>query len=114
MKAATYVSADNLQLLDQPKPVIKNPTDAIVRVLKTTICGTDLHILGGDVPACKEGTIFRSRRDPGSSKKSAMRLLTSRWATRSLSLVSQLVTPATTVNVVCLLTVKMVVGFWVT
>ena len=50
MKAATYVSAGNLQLLDQPKPVIKNPTDAIVRVLKTTICGTDLHILGGDVP----------------------------------------------------------------
>ena len=47
MKAATYVSAGNLQLLDQPKPVIKNPTDAIVRVLKTTICGTDLHILGG-------------------------------------------------------------------
>lgn len=58
MKAATYVSAGNLQLLDQPKPVIKNPTDAIVRVLKTTICGTDLHILGGDVPACKEGTIL--------------------------------------------------------
>ena len=58
MKAATYVSEGNLQLLDQPKPVIKNPTDAIVRVLKTTICGTDLHILGGDVPACKEGTIL--------------------------------------------------------
>ncbi len=48
MKAATYVSAGNLPLLDQPEPVIKNPTDAIVRVLKT-ICGTDL-ILGGDVP----------------------------------------------------------------
>ena len=58
MKAATYVSAGNLQLIDQPKPVIKNPTDAIVRILKTTICGTDLHILGGDVPACKEGTIL--------------------------------------------------------
>ncbi len=32
MKAATYVSAGNLQLIDQPKPVIKKPTDAIVRV----------------------------------------------------------------------------------
>ena len=53
MKAATYVSAGNLQLIDQPKPVIKKPTDAIVRLVKTTICGTDLHILGGDVPACK-------------------------------------------------------------
>ena len=58
MKAATYVSAGDLQLIDQPKPEIKNPTDAIVRILKTTICGTDLHILGGDVPACKEGTIL--------------------------------------------------------
>ena len=58
MKAATYVSAGNLQLIDQPKPVIKKPTDAIVRLVKTTICGTDLHILGGDVPACKEGTIL--------------------------------------------------------
>ena len=33
MKAATYVSAGNLQLLDKSKPVIKNPTDSIVRVL---------------------------------------------------------------------------------
>ena len=34
MKAATYVSAGNLQLLDQPKPVIKNPTDAITHHFK--------------------------------------------------------------------------------
>ena len=39
MKAATYVSAGNLQLLDQPKPVIKNPTDAIVRVLRQPSVG---------------------------------------------------------------------------
>ena len=75
MKAATYVSAGNLQLIDQPKPVIKKPTDAIVRLVKTTICGTDLHILGGDVPACKEGTIMK---ELGLSKKSAMRLRTLR------------------------------------
>lgn len=58
MKAATYVSAGNLQLIDQPKPAFKKPTDAIASLVKTTICGTDLHILGGDVPACKEGTIL--------------------------------------------------------
>ena len=58
MKAATYVSAGNLQLIDQPKPVIKKPTDAIVRLVKTTICGTDLHIIKGDVPACQSGTIL--------------------------------------------------------
>lgn len=58
MKAATYLSTGNLQLIDKPKPVIIKPTDAIVQLVKTTICGTDLHILGGDVPACKEGTIL--------------------------------------------------------
>ena len=113
MKAATYVSAGNLQLLDQPKPVIKNPTDAIVRVLKTTICGTDLHILGGDVPACKEGTIL-GHEGIGIVEEVGDAVNNFKVGDRSSSLVSQLVIPATTVNVVCLLTVKMVVGFWVT
>ncbi|TWT10349.1 zinc-dependent alcohol dehydrogenase family protein [Streptococcus sp. sy004] len=58
MKAATYVNKGQLELVEQPKPTIVNPTDAIVRIVKTTICGTDLHILGGDVPACKPGTIL--------------------------------------------------------
>ena len=44
MKAATYVSAGNLQLLDQPKPVIKNPTDAIVRVCNCWIKLTTHHL----------------------------------------------------------------------
>ncbi len=43
-------------LRDKPKPVIVEPTDAIVRITKTTICGTDLHILKGDVPSCHPGT----------------------------------------------------------
>ncbi len=33
------------------------PGDAIVRIVKTTICGTDLHILKGDVPTCAPGRI---------------------------------------------------------
>ena len=56
MKAATYVSAGELHLTDKEKPKIVQATDAVVRLVKTTICGTDLHILGGDVPACKPGT----------------------------------------------------------
>lgn len=56
MKAATYVSAGELKLTDKERPHVIKPTDAVVRMLKTTICGTDLHILGGDVPACKPGT----------------------------------------------------------
>jgi len=38
--------------------VIQNPTDAIVRVVKTAICGTDLHILKGDVPTRKPGRVL--------------------------------------------------------
>jgi alcohol dehydrogenase len=41
-----------------PKPVIIDDTDAIVRVDAVTICGTDLHILKGDVPTVEEGRIL--------------------------------------------------------
>lgn len=41
-----------------PVPVLQAPTDAIVRIVKTTICGTDLHILKGDVPAVEKGRIL--------------------------------------------------------
>ena len=39
-------------------PQIAAPTDAIVKIVKTTICGTDLHILKGDVPTCAPGRIL--------------------------------------------------------
>src|SRR5919109_1089122 len=41
-----------------PDPAIADPTDAIVRIDTATICGTDLHILKGDVPQVKAGTIL--------------------------------------------------------
>ncbi|MFE0514338.1 zinc-dependent alcohol dehydrogenase family protein [Streptomyces sp. NPDC058964] len=41
-----------------PDPAIKEPTDAIVRVDAVTICGTDLHILKGDVPEVRPGTVL--------------------------------------------------------
>ncbi len=58
MKALTYLGPGKIDLQDHPKPEITSPTDAIVKVLKTTICGTDLHILKGDVPTCKPGRIL--------------------------------------------------------
>lgn len=58
MKAATYIEKGKIQLVEQPKPTIQKPTDAIVRLVQTTICGTDLHILGGDVPETTPGTIL--------------------------------------------------------
>lgn len=39
-------------------PKVENSTDAVVKITKTTICGTDLHILSGDVPAVTEGRIL--------------------------------------------------------
>jgi alcohol dehydrogenase len=41
-----------------PDPDVMEPTDAVVRVDTVTICGTDLHILKGDVPAVKPGTVL--------------------------------------------------------
>ncbi|MEU2266709.1 zinc-dependent alcohol dehydrogenase family protein [Streptomyces olindensis] len=43
---------------DVPDPGVKDPTDAIVRVDAVTICGTDLHILKGDVPEVASGTVL--------------------------------------------------------
>jgi alcohol dehydrogenase len=58
MKALVYAAQNKMLLEDRPKPVITAPTDAIVKVTRTTICGTDLHILKGDVPTCAPGRIL--------------------------------------------------------
>ena len=47
MKALVYHGQGKRALEDKPKPVIKAPTDAVVKITKTTICGTDLHIMKG-------------------------------------------------------------------
>jgi alcohol dehydrogenase len=58
MKALVYRGPGKKEWTDKPMPTIQAPTDAIVRITKTTICGTDLHILKGDVPAVVEGRIL--------------------------------------------------------
>src|SRR5271154_5892564 len=58
MKAFVYRGPGKKALEDRPKPEITAPTDAIVKIVKTTICGTDLHILKGDVPTCQPGRIL--------------------------------------------------------
>jgi alcohol dehydrogenase len=58
MKALVFHGPNNLALEDKPKPAIIQATDAIVRITMTTICGTDLHILKGDVPAVTDGRIL--------------------------------------------------------
>lgn len=58
MKALVYHGPGEKAWEDVDEPTIQDDTDAIVRVDATTICGTDLHILKGDVPAVTDGRIL--------------------------------------------------------
>lgn len=58
MKALVYRGPGQKAVEDRPKPKIEAPGDAVVKIIKTTICGTDLHILKGDVLTCKPGRIL--------------------------------------------------------
>ncbi len=58
MKALVYHGPGAKSWEEVPRPELQADTDAIVRVDTTTICGTDLHILKGDVPWMADGRIF--------------------------------------------------------
>ncbi|WP_213981593.1 zinc-dependent alcohol dehydrogenase family protein [Sphingomonas sp. dw_22] len=58
MKALVYGGPGIKTLEDRPKPELQAPSDAVVRITHTTICGTDLHILKGDVATCAPGRIL--------------------------------------------------------
>jgi alcohol dehydrogenase len=58
MKAVRYYGPGDRRLEEVPDPRIQDATDVIVRVRTTTICGTDLHILKGDVPEVRPGTVL--------------------------------------------------------
>src|ERR1035438_7848946 len=58
MKALVYHGPGKLVLEERQMPVIMTTTDAMVKITKTTICGTDLHILKGDVPTVTDGRIL--------------------------------------------------------
>jgi alcohol dehydrogenase len=58
MKALLYQGPGKKTWTDAPSPALLHPTDAVVRVSRTTICGSDLHILKGDVPEVTVGRIL--------------------------------------------------------
>lgn len=58
MKALVYTGPNTVSLQDRPKPTLSAPTDAIVQLKYSTICGTDLHIIKGDVPTATPGRIL--------------------------------------------------------
>ena len=58
MKALVYHGPGKRSWEEKPKPAIKESGDAVVKIAKTTICGTDLHIMKGDVPTVTDGRIL--------------------------------------------------------
>ena len=56
MKGLVYGGPGKIELKEIPRPELLKPTDVVVKVLKTTICGTDLGILHGKTPSCLPGT----------------------------------------------------------
>ena len=58
MKALVFRGPGEKSWQDVPDPQIREATDAVVRIDTTTICGTDLHILKGDVPAVTDGRVL--------------------------------------------------------
>src|SRR4249919_2492054 len=58
MKPLIYNGPGKKKGKEKPKPIIIEQTDAIIKISKTTICGTDLHILKGDVPEVTDGRIL--------------------------------------------------------
>jgi threonine dehydrogenase-like Zn-dependent dehydrogenase len=58
MKAVVYHGVGDIRLDEVPEPKIKDPTDALVRLTASAICGTDLHFVRGTVSGMKSGTIL--------------------------------------------------------
>lgn len=58
MKALVYEGAGTKGWTDVPDPTVTDPRDAIIQVDTATICGTDLHILAGDVPEVRPGRVL--------------------------------------------------------
>lgn len=58
MKAVVFHGIGDIRLDDVPEPKIEQPTDAIVRLTASAICGTDLHMVRGTMPGMEAGTIL--------------------------------------------------------
>lgn len=58
MKAVVFKGIGDIQLVEVPEPKIEKPTDAIVRLTASAICGTDLHMVRGTMAGMKPGTIL--------------------------------------------------------
>lgn len=55
MKALIYAGPGKTAIVDKPIPQIENSNQAVLRMVRTTICGTDIHIVRGEVPTAEIG-----------------------------------------------------------
>ncbi|HYG08844.1 MAG TPA: zinc-dependent alcohol dehydrogenase [Pyrinomonadaceae bacterium] len=58
MKALCWFGKNDVRVEDVPEPKILNPRDAIIKVTRTAICGSDLHLLDGYIPTMQKGDIL--------------------------------------------------------
>lgn len=58
MQAMVYLGPGQVRWQAHPRPVLQHSTDALVQITATTLCGTDLHVLAGDVPTVQPGTVM--------------------------------------------------------
>ncbi|MFC0505935.1 zinc-dependent alcohol dehydrogenase [Micromonospora costi] len=58
MRATAWMGKDSVKVIDVPEPTIMNARDAIVRITTTAICGSDLHLYHGYIPAMRKGDIL--------------------------------------------------------
>lgn len=58
MKAVVFHDIGDIRLEDVPEPKIKEPTDAVIRITASAICGTDLHMIRGTMTGMKPGTVI--------------------------------------------------------
>jgi threonine dehydrogenase-like Zn-dependent dehydrogenase len=58
MKAVTYRAPGSMKVVEKPLPRIEHPDDIVLRVTRTAICGSDLHLFHGLVPDTRVGATF--------------------------------------------------------
>ncbi len=58
MRALTFADIGRVEMADVPRPTVEEPTDVVLRVTTTAICGSDLHVLNGRIPGMIPGSVL--------------------------------------------------------
>lgn len=111
MKAMVYHGANDIRFEEKPRPQIIDPTDAVVKIVKTTICGTDLGIWKGKNPEVADGRIL-GHEGIGIVEEVGEAVKTSKSVIKSLFHVSANAVLATTVKSNFIHTAATAVGSW--